>query len=185
MSWKGLIIVFLVMGLSAFPRQSGSPQQDEIPTKPVGKLTPLQPAQQPRSSCEQLKTESQRKVSNLTKENKALKADAESSRSLAEYLQRADVARIGELEAENATLKDRLAQLHSLLDKQDKLAKELSKLDEDSAKKDRARAIAEGMLLNEVSGTWKIQNGNAGTGGICSVQVNYDSHAIVLWNCRY
>ena len=54
-----------------------------------------------------------------------------------------------------------------------------------SLKNEHDHGLAAGMVLNEVSGTWKIQNGNAGTGGTCSVQVNYDSHTILLWNCRY
>lgn len=70
------ILGFFLMSIVAFSQQ----QQSVAPPKPVGKLTPLDAAQQP--SCEQLKAQLQRKVSRLAKENKSLRDDAESSASI-------------------------------------------------------------------------------------------------------
>jgi len=83
-----------------------------------------------------------------------------------------------ESEAENKKLRE-------LLDKEQELSDKQEKLLQRKAQSDHDLGLAAGMMLNEVSGSWTIRNGNTGTGGVCTVQVNHDMRTILLSNCRF
>lgn len=154
---------------SAAQETTPQPQKQGIPSRPVGKLTPLQPqAATPSKSipCSQrLKVQTDTN-STLSKKVEALERENEALHAFANGL-------TARQEEESDRTEQVLKAKDGLIEKQRKLLEQYSTV---------SNALAGEMIASSVSGNWTIQTPSGRA--ICYVQLFEASHTIQLTNCN-